>query len=306
MEYRQSKTAGDILGLIYASGFGIDLKESNYYYIEDARSYLLIDKVGKGIKEMEKFQIIQIREQVYMIKDRAGCCVDLVTGKEHALVFDTGCGIDDLYGEIRKITDLPLLVINSHGHYDHIGGNYQFEKVYLHKKDMNLLKWYEIRDTREKLLELGETSVEGHASFLQQPWGNVCCLDFDEFDLGELPCKIVELSGHTVGSIGILIPELRLLLAGDALLPVSCLIFPNHMSREDQLEMLKKVKELEFDYYVTGHYIEVYEKSMIDELIQCIEESFEKKAYSYHYPGPYHEPGKICVGDAARGIGLIY
>ena len=68
----------------------------------------------------------------------------------------------------------------------------------------------------------------------------------------------------------------------------------------------KKVKELEFDYYVTGHYIEVYEKSMIDELIQCIEESFEKKAYSYHYPGPYHEPGKICVGDAARGIGLIY
>ena len=58
MEYRQSKTAGDIFGLIYASGFGIDLKESNYYYIEDARSYLLIDKVGKGIKEMEKFQII--------------------------------------------------------------------------------------------------------------------------------------------------------------------------------------------------------------------------------------------------------
>ena len=33
MEYRQSKTAGDIFGLVYVSGFGIDLKESNYYII---------------------------------------------------------------------------------------------------------------------------------------------------------------------------------------------------------------------------------------------------------------------------------
>lgn len=36
---------------------------------------------------------------------------------------------DSIAGAVKEITDLPLLVIASHGHFDHIGGSWQFEKI---------------------------------------------------------------------------------------------------------------------------------------------------------------------------------
>jgi glyoxylase-like metal-dependent hydrolase (beta-lactamase superfamily II) len=47
----------------------------------------------------------------------------LVLGDELALLFDSGMGIGSILSEVREITPLPLLVINSHHHYDHRGGN---------------------------------------------------------------------------------------------------------------------------------------------------------------------------------------
>lgn len=47
----------------------------------------------------------------------------LVLGDERALLFDTGMGIGSILAEVRRITPLPLLVVNSHHHYDHRGGN---------------------------------------------------------------------------------------------------------------------------------------------------------------------------------------
>lgn len=52
----------------------------------------------------------------------------LIVGRKKALLFDTGLGIGDMYQEVRKITQLPIIVINSHHHFDHIGGNYQFKE----------------------------------------------------------------------------------------------------------------------------------------------------------------------------------
>ena len=50
----------------------------------------------------------------------------LVTGDDRALLFDTGLGIGDMTRVVEQLTDLEIVVLNSHTHYDHIGGNYQF------------------------------------------------------------------------------------------------------------------------------------------------------------------------------------
>ena len=85
--------------------------------------------------QLKKTEVTCICDDVYVLTDRAGCCVNLVVGKEKALVFDTGSGTDDIHGMVRKLTGLPLVVINSHGHFDHIGGNSQFDTVYMHQDD---------------------------------------------------------------------------------------------------------------------------------------------------------------------------
>ena len=52
-----------------------------------------------------------------------------IKGEQHAVVFDTGTGKADYRAFLLSKPDfagLPLLVVNSHCHYDHIGSNYRF------------------------------------------------------------------------------------------------------------------------------------------------------------------------------------
>lgn len=62
----------------------------------------------------------------------------LFIGKNFCLLFDTGMGIGDIKKEVRKLTTLPVVVVNSHFHYDHVGGNNSFENT-LARKTMGKL-----------------------------------------------------------------------------------------------------------------------------------------------------------------------
>ncbi len=53
----------------------------------------------------------------------------LIVGSERALLFDTGLGIGDIRQVTRELTDLDVVVVNSHSHYDHIGGNHAFDEI---------------------------------------------------------------------------------------------------------------------------------------------------------------------------------
>ena len=89
---------------------------------------------------MGYFTVFKYNENLYQIKDALGSLITLVIGEEKALVFDTGYGIGDLNKEIKQITSKPLIVVNSHGHMDHSCGNYQFDKVFIDKRDLELVK----------------------------------------------------------------------------------------------------------------------------------------------------------------------
>ncbi len=54
----------------------------------------------------------------------------LILGDERAVLFDTGMGIGNIRAEVERLTDLPVIVINSHSHYDHVGDDHRFTKVW--------------------------------------------------------------------------------------------------------------------------------------------------------------------------------
>jgi glyoxylase-like metal-dependent hydrolase (beta-lactamase superfamily II) len=53
----------------------------------------------------------------------------LILGKDKALLFDTGMGLDTISIVVKELTKLPIVVLNSHTHSDHIGGNHEFSHI---------------------------------------------------------------------------------------------------------------------------------------------------------------------------------
>lgn len=255
-------------------------------------------------------EVIRVIEGVYVLRDVGGCCANLVVGKERALLFDTCCGVEDLRGAVEEVTRLPLLVIASHGHFDHVGGSFQFDEVYLSEADFRILERYETkllagwqRDIAESAAKKGRKARllrAGAGTAPPREWRCMRPLSFEAFDLGDRVCQVVPLPGHSAGSAGILIESLSLLLSGDALTPVMCMNFFSHMPPEVQLATLFRVKELGFSRYLTSHHDVLFGKSVVDRLIGCMERSRDGRFHRYQYPYPPYAKGAIYV-DSLEG-----
>lgn len=55
-------------------------------------------------------------------------------------------GIGNLKACVRGLTKLNVVVVNTHGHPDHAGGNLEFDECYMHPADA---RWYRQMCTRE-------------------------------------------------------------------------------------------------------------------------------------------------------------
>ena len=242
-------------------------------------------------------KITQIRKEVFVLTDRFGCGADLVLGSEGALLVDTGCGADNMAEAVRNITDLPLTVIASHGHFDHIGGSRFFDRVYMSDKDRNLLSEYSDELLNKWLLDLKNivSDETGDISFTSNGWKQLVSLEYKEISLGNITGQISELPGHSLGSVGVLFPELKLLLGSDALEPMMCLMFKNHGDRFTQYETLKKVSELGFDDYLTSHSEKLFSRDYIFKMMECIVTCGEKRFVGYEYPRPPYTEGFMHV-----------
>lgn len=65
----------------------------------------------------------KLTEHVWLMDDQ-GSSGYVVLGEKKALVVDTMNGSENVKEIVRTITGLPVMVINTHVHPDHIGGNH--------------------------------------------------------------------------------------------------------------------------------------------------------------------------------------
>lgn len=131
----------------------------------------------------------------------------VVVGEERACVIDTMIGYNDLHQAVRKLTDKPLIVVNTHGHPDHIYGNMYFDEARIHPADLELAQSFVAEPEFQKMLQ------ERHASF--PPFRDI--LPGDVIDLGGRTLEVFALPGHTPGGILLLLREDRVLFTGDSI-----------------------------------------------------------------------------------------
>lgn len=88
------------------------------------------------------------------------CSCYLFVGSKQAALIDTGYGFGDLKQAVRSVTDKPLIIINTHGHCDHTGGNAQFEEIcYIGEKDIALCQEHSEAAMRRDNAKRAEHSV---------------------------------------------------------------------------------------------------------------------------------------------------
>lgn len=214
-----------------------------------------------------EFTITVLNNHLFQLQNTVGNCASLVVGEERALLFDTMSGLGDLKAEVEQITSLPLTVVNSHGHFDHVGGNLQFERVYLSPLDWPLMELnaYYLPEVQRNM---GRDLSAARESFLRRD--NLTELaEGMVFDLGGLTLEAVSLPGHTAGSMGLLLREDRILLVGDAISPEMCLFFPESLEPEDLIATIEKVMAMDIAGFVQGHFTRLFPAGVLPKLLAC-------------------------------------
>ena len=77
----------------------------------------------------------------------------LLLGEERAMLIDTANGLSDIPAGLEEITDLPVFVVSTHGHYDHIRGNHFFEERYMSVKDDEVYSRHRTAEEVERQME---------------------------------------------------------------------------------------------------------------------------------------------------------
>jgi len=147
----------------------------------------------------------------------------LVIGSDSALLFDTGNGIGNIKAIVDQLTDKPIQVLNSHSHFDHIGGNYQFKEILSPSTKFSVansrgnysqqIKMEASAEALCKGLPAGVTQENHHI----EPYSITARVaDGDIIDLGSRKLEVLHIPGHTDDSVAVLDQHSGLLWTGDS------------------------------------------------------------------------------------------
>ncbi len=230
-------------------------------------------------------KLIPINERVTLIDDAGESTCYLICGDDRAMLVDSVNGEEDLLEVVRTVTDLPVLVVNTHGHGDHIGSSKFFEEVYLSPEDFDLAA---------QMLAYQE-NVEKYPPFRPVHPGDV-------FDLGGVTLEAVDLRGHTAGCIGLLDKGMRLLYTGDAINTHLWMQLDHSLSIQDERDMLAALIEKhgnDFDFILHGHTTAPLRGSWVHDLLAGCDELLAGQTEN---DLPYHYFGNVARQHAVKGI----
>jgi hydroxyacylglutathione hydrolase len=155
----------------------------------------------------------------------------LLIGRSRAVLFDAGTGQRDIAPVVRSLTSLPVTVMPSHLHFDHIGGLGRFERTAL--LDLAPLR----RRAQNGRLTLLRYEFLGFADSLPEP--SFAVDDWwapgSSIDLGGRLVHVISTPGHTPSSASLYDSDRHEFFAGDFIYPGTLYAFLPGSSRNQYL-----------------------------------------------------------------------
>ena len=220
------------------------------------------------------FTVEMLDETTYVIseyKHREETHCYLLLGKKKALLIDTGLGVANIREIVDKITSLPIMVVTTHVHWDHIGGHRFFEEFAVHEEETEWIMGkfpLPLSVVKQNLLNGNcdfpkSFDIEDYNIFSGIP--QQILEDGDEIDLGNRKVKVLHTPGHSPGHCCFYEEERACLYSGD-LIYKGCLdMFYPTTNPELFSQSIERVSKLEVKRILPGHHsLDIFVQIILD------------------------------------------
>jgi glyoxylase-like metal-dependent hydrolase (beta-lactamase superfamily II) len=211
----------------------------------------------------------------------------LILCSQRALLFDTGLGIGDMHKLIARLTSLPITVLNSHTHFDHIGDDWQFEDIL--GVDSPYTRLNQKGATHEQLRDaviperFCGSPPPGFASerYAIPPFKiSRFVKDGDVIDLGGRQLEVLRTPGHTPDSLCLLDRQNKLLFTGDTFYAGPIFLYVPETSVADYRRSVRRLAMLvpHLDLLLPSHNFPAEKPVMLTRLEEALQEVQSGKA----------------------------
>jgi glyoxylase-like metal-dependent hydrolase (beta-lactamase superfamily II) len=189
----------------------------------------------------------QIRRGIWSIAEPSHVTMWLVAGTERAVLLDSGLGLFPVRPVVESLTTLPVSVVNTHYHFDHVGGNHEFDESVIHSAGAELVTQPVPRQTLDAYLSYTADMIAAApaaeavdrgflhlidadsrprilpADFDPASWSiappppSRLLTDGDTIDLGNRSLQVIHTPGHSGDSICLLDDKSGVLFGGDTI-----------------------------------------------------------------------------------------
>lgn len=200
----------------------------------------------------------------------------LICGTEKAILIDTGLGIANIKSIVESLTTLPVLVVTTHVHWDHIGGHKYFDNIAVHEAEKDWLSLQfpiPLQVVKHNLISQScdfpeDFILDDYQIFIGMP--QIILHDGDYLTLGNRIITVIHTPGHSPGHCCFYEPERKYLYSGD-LIYRGCLdVFYPSTDPQQFWKSVRKIQSLNISRILPGH----HQLSIPVAIISKIEKAF--------------------------------
>jgi glyoxylase-like metal-dependent hydrolase (beta-lactamase superfamily II) len=259
------------------------VQPENWFDALPRPGYASLEKVGEFQNWFEVYKLTEGTYAIYEPYQFQEVISYLVLGKDRGVLIDAGNGIGNMKQLVDELTDLPVSVLLTHAHIDHIGSAHLFDEVAIY-------------NNREAIARIqagvphdrAAGSIDTESKYVWKPLpesvdpatfeirGVNPTSTFEEgdiIDLGGRRLEVIFTPGHSPGSACFLDLDNRLLFTGDHFYPGPLYAHGSNVDLNQYAASNDKIAQrvAEYDYVLSAH----NEPWVKAEIIPRVTEGFE-------------------------------
>ena len=246
------------------------------------------DKSSKFCIKKYPYEIYSVSSDQWLKQSTPGGAIMqtwVIRGKDRIMAIDSPVpAIEGYHDFLEKSFKLPIMMVNSHGHVDHVGCNEQFDEVWLSKEDWSLIAGGGIVRT-----DISEAHKMLNYKLHDIQQGYV-------FELGERNVTAYHVPGHTRGSVVFYDRNSKGLFSGDAVARRVLYGLSDWTPLKDYLSALVNLKDMEIEGIYSTHDSYILKKDMPERIAYNIQTYLKNTKLEWVSPTDGRVFKRILIG----------